>query len=89
MQLKLTERGVGTIEAGYECPCGCAPAVTYARGSDPVQEGCCCGNQFAVGPDASSKIQTKDGFHPETESFKSPWGDQLEAAWAIGPSVHE
>ncbi len=89
MQLKLTDRSASTIEAGYECPCGCTPAITYQRDSAPVEEGCCCGNQFAVGPNASSRIQLKEGFHAETESFKAPWGDQLEAAWAIGPSVHE
>lgn len=88
MQLKLTPRSDTTLLAGYECPCGCTPAVTYSQGSDSVEEGCCCGNQFVVGPSASSKLQLKDGFYAETETFTAPWGDQLEAAWAIGPSKH-
>jgi hypothetical protein len=88
MEVKVTTRSDTTLEAGYECPCGCTPAVTFSRGSDPVEEGCCCGNHFVVGPDASSKIQLKDGFHAERETFAAPWGDQIEAAWAIGPSKH-
>ena len=88
MELKVTKRSETTFEAGYDCPCGCTPAVTYTKGSDPVEEGCCCGNQFVVGPGESHKIQLKDGFHPETESVIAPWGESVEAAWAIGPSEH-
>jgi hypothetical protein len=60
----------------------------FSKGSDSVAEGCCCGNNFVVGPDASSLIQLKDGFRAETKTFTAPWGDQVEAAWAIGPSKH-
>jgi hypothetical protein len=89
MELKVTTQSDTSLEAGYECPCGCAPAVAYTRGSGPVEEGCCCGNQFVVGPSAASKIRLKDGFHSEAEIFAAPWGEQIEAAWAIGPSKHE
>ena len=88
MQLKVTLKSGTSLEAAYECPCGCKPAVTYAKGSGLVEEGCCCGNHFVVGPDAASAIQPKVGFHAEAETFTAPWGDQLEAAWAIGPSKH-
>ena len=88
MQLKVTTTSDTSLEASYECPCGCTPAVTFSRGSDPVEEGCCCGNHFVVGPDASSKIQLKDAFHAEAQTFTAAWGDEVEAAWAIGPSKH-
>lgn len=88
MQLKVTTTSDTSLEAGYECPCGCTPAVTFSRGSDPVEEGCCCGNHFVVGPHASSKIQLEDGFHAEAQTFTTAWGDEVEAAWAIGPSKH-
>ena len=88
MQLKVTKQSDSTVEAGYRCPCGCTPAVLFSRGSDPVHEGCCCGNDFVVGPGASTRIHLKDGFHAEAETFIAPWGDQVEAAWAIGPSKH-
>ena len=90
MELKVAARSETKVEAGYDCPCGCTPSVMYSRGSGAVEEGCCCGNHFVVGPGAYSKIQLqlKDGFHAEAEMFAAPWGDQLEAAWAIGPSHH-
>lgn len=59
-----------------------------ARGPDRVEEGCCCGNDFVVGRDASSQIALKAGYHLEAASFTAPWGEQVEAAWAIGPSTH-
>jgi len=88
MQLKVAAKSDTTVEAGYDCPCGCTPAVMFSKGSDSVEEGCCCGNHFVVGPDASSRIQLKDGFHAESQSFMAPWGDSVEATWAIGPSKH-
>lgn len=88
MQLKVTKQSDSIVEAGYRCPCGCTPAVLFSRGSDSVHEGCCCGNDFVVGPGASTRIHLKDGFHAEAETFIAPWGDQVEAAWAIGPSKH-
>ncbi|MEO5919043.1 MAG: YHS domain-containing protein [Candidatus Limnocylindrales bacterium] len=87
--MKLTvEATAEGVRAGYACPCGCHPSVEYARASDSVEEGCCCGNQFAVGVRASASLAPRAGFRPETQAFDSPWGERLEAAWLIGPSVH-
>lgn len=88
MQLTVLEADATHLRAGYSCPCGCTPSVEYARGADLVEEGCCCGNHFAVGPQASASLQPKAGFHPELQTFDAPWGEHLEAAWSIGPSVH-
>ena len=88
MQLTLVETDSDTLRAGYACPCGCTPAVEYGRGAALVEDGCCCGNHFAVGPDASASLHPKAGFTPEVQSFEAPWGEGLEAAWLVGPSVH-
>jgi len=89
MELKLLEQDATSLRAGYNCPCGCTPSVEYARGADVVSEGCCCGNHFAVGPAAAATTANpKPGFHPEVQTFESPWGERLEAAWLVGPSVH-
>lgn len=88
MELTMLDRDVNSFRAGYSCPCGCTPSVEYARGAGVVSEGCCCGNHFAVGPAAAATMQPKAGFRPELQSFESPWGERLEAAWLVGPSVH-
>lgn len=88
MELTVLEADATRIRAGYSCPCGCTPSVDYARGADLVEEGCCCGNHFAVGPRAAASLSPKSGFHPELQTFAAPWGERLEAAWLIGPSVH-
>lgn len=89
MELKLLEHDATSFRAGYSCPCGCTPSVEYARGADVVTEGCCCGNHFAVGPAAAATTANpKPGFHAELKTFESPWGERLEAAWLVGPSVH-
>lgn len=88
MELTLLESDATTIRAGYSCPCGCTPSVAYARGTDLVEEGCCCGNHFAVGPRAAASLSPKQGFRAELQAFDSPWGERLEAAWLVGPSVH-
>jgi YHS domain-containing protein len=88
MELTVLEGNATHLRAGYSCPCGCTPALEYMRGSDVVEEGCCCGNEFAVGPRASASLQPKVGFRPELETFDAPWGERLEAAWSVGPSVH-
>jgi YHS domain-containing protein len=88
MELTLLDRHASSFRAGYSCPCGCTPSVEYARGADVVSEGCCCGNHFAVGPAAASTMQPKAGFRSELQTFDSPWGERLEAAWLVGPSVH-
>ena len=88
MQLTVLEGDATHVRAGYSCPCGCTPSVEYARGAELVEEGCCCGNHFAVGPRAGASVQPKEGFHPELQTFDAPWGERLEAAWSVGPSVH-
>ncbi|CAN5841803.1 hypothetical protein BH24CHL6_BH24CHL6_08050 [soil metagenome] len=88
MELTLQHVDEGRIRAAYTCPCGCRPGVEYVRGAAIVEEGCCCGNHFAVGPHAARKLQPKPGFQPELQVFQAPWGEPLEAAWLIGPSVH-
>ena len=88
MELRLIEAEPTTVRAAYTCPCGCTPSVAYARDAAVVEEGCCCGNEFAVGPKASASLSLKAGFRPETKPFDAPWGEPLEAAWLVGPSVH-
>lgn len=88
MQLNVLETTPDSVRAGYSCPCGCEPAVEYVRGKDPAHEGCCCGNEFAVGPNAAPRLSLNPGFHREQVAFDAPWGETLEAAWAVGPSVH-
>jgi YHS domain-containing protein len=91
LDLQLTAEPVqaDTVKAGYSCPCGCTPATTYRRGSAAATEGCCCGNEFAVGPDAESHVHAPTGFQVLTDSLMAPWGDRLPVAWAIGPSTHD
>ena len=88
MKLTLLEGDAGALRVGYDCPCGCTPAVTYQRGGDVVAEGCCCGNHFAVGQRAAAGVTIKPGYRLESRAFKAPWGEPLEAAWLVGPSVH-
>jgi len=56
MQLTTYEADREDVRAGYRCLCGCTPTVTYARGADIAEEGCCCGNQFAVDPNAAGRL---------------------------------
>jgi YHS domain-containing protein len=35
-----------------------------------------------------ASLSLKSGYRQEVESFKAPWGERLEAAWLVGPSVH-
>jgi YHS domain-containing protein len=88
MELILIAADDGALRAGYACPCGCTPSVEYARGAETVDEGCCCGNHFAIGPDAASSLKPKAGYRPEVQALEAPWGERLEAAWLVGPSVH-
>jgi YHS domain-containing protein len=88
MQLTLREANDRSLRAGYSCPCGCTPSVEYARGAELVEEGCCCGNRFAVGPQAAASLTSRPGFRRELQTFDAPWGQRLEAAWLVGPSVH-
>ena len=88
MELTVLEAGDARVRAGYSCPCGCTPSVAYERGADLVEEGCCCGNHFVVGPHAAASLPSKPGFRAESQMFDTPWGERLEAAWSVGPSVH-
>ena len=88
MELTVLAGDATHVRAGYSCPCGCTPSVEYTRGLEFVEEGCCCGNQFAVGPRAGASLRPKAGFRPELQPFDAPWGERLEAAWSVGPSVH-
>jgi YHS domain-containing protein len=88
MELTILEPTPTGLRAGYSCPCGCTPSVAYERGGDIVNEGCCCGNHFAVGRAASSSLTPVSGFRLESQHLEAPWGEALEAAWLVGPSVH-
>jgi len=88
MELTMLEPTPTGLRAGYSCPCGCTPSVGYERDGPVVDEGCCCGNQFAVGPAASASLTPVGGYHLEAQPIMAPWGEALEAAWLIGPSVH-
>ena len=88
MQLTTFESDPHSIRAGYTCLCGCTPSVTYRRGGDLATSHCCCGNEFAVGPDADRSLRPRDGFSLETEPRTAAWGEPVMAAWLVGPSVH-
>ena len=88
MELTVLEGDAAHVRAGYNCPCGCTPSVDYVRGTEFVEEGCCCGNHFTVGPRASAGSTPRAGFREELQVFEAPWGERLEATWSIGPSVH-
>ena len=88
MQLNVLEQNSVELRAGYDCPCGCTPSVTYRREGPLVEEGCCCGNHIAIGPRASASLVPTPGFRLEAQALDAPWGDRLEAAWLVGPSVH-
>jgi YHS domain-containing protein len=82
LNLQIAPRPNDALIASYSCPCGCNPRVTYARGADALTDDCCCGNVFAVGPNASAALpNTAD--HREQVAFDAPWGGQLEAAWKL------
>src|SRR5262245_60619510 len=85
-----------TLEARYDCPCGCKPRARYQKGtSDAGHEHCCCGRVHFVGADATGKMQAylderkangQDvGLHYSFESghIKAPWGDAVSWAFAV------
>ena len=88
MQLTIFETTPHSLRAGYECPCGCRPSLTYARHADAAYDACCCGNEFALGPSDDIGLVDHDGFERLTERIQAPWGEALDAAWLIGPSSH-
>lgn len=91
LDLHLTSQpaGIDALVVGYACPCGCTPAVTYSRGTAVASDGCCCGNEFAVGPSARDHVHQRSGFELVHDSLTALWGERLPVVWAIGPSTHE
>lgn len=88
MRLTTFETDLQTVQAGYTCPCGCTPSVTFRRGGDPARSHCCCGNEFVVGPGAERTLEARDGYVLESERRTAGWGEAVTAAWSVGPSVH-
>jgi YHS domain-containing protein len=87
LALQIKPRSEDMLLASYVCPCGCNPRLAYQRGAEHAVDGCCCGNQFVVGPRAADHIHAPESFGREVQSFEAPWGEALQAAWAIGPST--
>ena len=93
LHLKVDPRPDGSLFASYVCPCGCNPGVAVGKESGVVTEGCCCGNQFAVGHAAAThlierRFVARPGYQLQVQPFQAPWGERVEAAWAVGPSTH-
>ncbi len=88
MELTVEFTSPTTVRAGYACPCGCNPSVHYEQGTSLATDACCCGNDFAVGPHAATAQSPRSGYGAEARAFDAPWGERLEAAWLVGPSVH-
>lgn len=86
LDLQVKPKGDEALVASYVCPCGCNPRATYARGAEPTSDGCCCGNTFAVGPDAGARLVPAPGFRIQVQDFQAPWGGGLQAAWSLGQS---
>lgn len=87
LNLQIKPRTDDSLVASYTCPCGCNPRLGFARGTEHAQDGCCCGNEFAVGSDAARRLVAHDGFRQEVQTFEAPWGEPLQAVWTIGASV--
>ena len=87
LNLQIKPKAEDSLVASYTCPCGCNPRLGYAKGEGHAQDGCCCGNEFAVGPDAAGRLHAHDGFRQEVQVFQAPWGEPLQAVWTIGASV--
>lgn len=83
LQLTTTPKGADAVVAAYVCPCGCTPRLKYERGASHASDGCCCGNQFAVGPHATDHLAQGDAPHLEVQQFQAPWGEPLQAVWTI------
>lgn len=86
LNLQIKPRGDASVVASYTCPCGCNPRLSYERDQQHATDGCCCGNQFAVGSAAGS-LEPVEGFVKEVQGFDAPWGERVQAAWTIGPST--
>lgn len=84
LELNVLPVSDSTVRASYACPCGCRPGVEYARHAQPSTEGCCCGNVFAVGPNAAGTLADRVG-ELRVEQVETPWGQPIEAAWRLTP----
>jgi YHS domain-containing protein len=88
VQLVILESTLESVRAGYECPCGCQPSVSYRPQAAVATDACCCGNEFAFGPSAHVDLADRAGFERFTEPLQAPWGEALAAVWLVGPSTH-
>jgi YHS domain-containing protein len=88
LNLIILETAPEAVRAGYDCPCGCHPDVSYARRAAAGYDQCCCGNEFALGPTADMMLADRAGFARHTELVRARWGESLEAVWLVGPSTH-
>lgn len=86
----------GTLEARYDCACGCKPRARYEKGtSEAGHEHCCCGNVHFVGSDATQKLQAyladrqikgEDAgliYAIERGQLQAPWGQPVDWAFAV------
>lgn len=87
LNLQIKPKTDDSLVASYTCPCGCNPRLAYHRGAEHTVDGCCCGNEFAVGTGAAAHLQAGEGFVQEVQLFDAPWGQQIQAVWTIGQSV--
>jgi len=87
LNLQVKPRTDESVMTSYTCPCGCNPRLAYERGVEHVVDGCCCGNEFAVGPKAESHLHAGEGFVREVQFFDAPWGERIPAVWTLGQSV--
>jgi len=87
LNLQIKPKTDDSLVASYTCPCGCNPRLAYHRGEEHTVDGCCCGNEFAVGTGAAAHLQAGEGFVQEVQLFDAPWGQQIQAVWTIGQSV--
>ena len=88
LNLLIKSRTEDSLVASYTCPCGCNPRLAYHKDGAHDVDGCCCGNEFAVGPDAATRLLPRHGFRQEVQDFRAPWGEPLQAVWTIGASTH-
>jgi len=87
LNLQIKPKTDDSLVASYTCPCGCNPRLAYHRGEEHTVDGCCCGNEFALGTGAAAHLQPSEGFVQEVQLFDAPWGEQIQAVWTIGQSV--
>ena len=53
-----------------------------------MDDTCCCGTHFVVGPNAESRLEGVEGSRIEVQEFIGPRAEPVEAAWAIGSNEH-